>query len=367
MKQKIKFKNKHRGFDSYEFKLGDLLRGERATLGKSLMDIQRELKINVNIISAIESCDISGHEKSVFISGYVRSYAKFLNLNQQWVLDIFCKESGYSIPSSLSNDRKKTNNTVKTSFNQKKLFTNSFEKKSNIFMEKSYGFNKIKFRSFLSFFTLIFLIFGLGFGGRFVIKEIQQVNIVDEDIFPIIIDNDINKQDKLVQDLGDKTINNSGQIFFKSLDGPIADIDINKSGFFEDDETIPEFGVVSLKVKNIETINNRNSTISILASRPAWVRIYTKDGKVINEDILNTGQIMKVPSNMDNVVLRSGNAGSVFIKIDNLTYGPIGEGTSVVKNISLKLDDIIENFQEVTNEELLNPLKRINLLSTNND
>ena len=76
---------------------------------------------------------------------------------------------------------------------------------------------------------------------------------------------------------------------------------------------------------------------------------------------------MKVPSNMDNVVLRSGNAGSVFIKIDNLTYGPIGEGTSVVKNISLKLDDIIENFQEVTNEELLNPLKRINFLSTNND
>ena len=54
VKQKIKFKNKHRGFDSYEFKLGDLLRGERATLGKSLMDIQRELKINVNIISAIE-------------------------------------------------------------------------------------------------------------------------------------------------------------------------------------------------------------------------------------------------------------------------------------------------------------------------
>ena len=58
---------------------------------------------------------------------------------------------------------------------------------------------------------------------------------------------------------------------------------------------------------------------------------------------------------------------SVFIKIDNLIYGPIGDGTSVVKNISLKLDDIIENFLEVTDEQLLNPLKRINLLSKNND
>ena len=59
------------------------------------------------------------------------------------------------------------------------------------------------------------MIFGIGFGGWFVIKEIQQVNIVEEDIFPIIIDNDINKQDKLAQDLGDKTTNNSSQIFFQ--------------------------------------------------------------------------------------------------------------------------------------------------------
>ena len=367
VKQKIKFKNKHRGFDSYEFRLGDLLRGERATLGKSLMDIQRELKINVNIVSAIENCDISGHEDSVFISGYVRSYAKFLNLDQQWVFDLFCKESGYSMPSSLSTERKKTNNTAIKTFNQKISLNNSFEKKSNVFLEKPSGFNKLKLRSFFSFFALIFLIFGIGLGGWFVMKEIQQVKIVGEDIFPIIIDDGINKQDKFTQVLVDKLANNSGQIFFKSLDGPIADIDINKSGFFEKSKPVTKLGVVSLKVKNIESSNNQNKTISILASRPAWVRIYTKDGKVINEDILNTGQIMKVPSNMDNVILRSGNAGSVFIKIDNLIYGPIGDGTSVVKNISLKLDDIIENFLEVTDEQLLNPLKRINLLSKNND
>ena len=71
-------------------------------------------------------------------------------------------------------------------------------KKNQIYLWKNLtGFNKLKFRSFLSFFTLIFLIFGVGFGGWFVMKEIQQVNIVEEDIFPIIIDNDINKQDKL--------------------------------------------------------------------------------------------------------------------------------------------------------------------------
>ena len=33
------------GFDAFELRLGDLMRGERATMGKSLLDVQRELKI----------------------------------------------------------------------------------------------------------------------------------------------------------------------------------------------------------------------------------------------------------------------------------------------------------------------------------
>ncbi|CAN0603690.1 unnamed protein product, partial [Ectocarpus sp. 12 AP-2014] len=34
-----------RGFDDFDLCLGDVMRGERATLGKSLLDVQRELKI----------------------------------------------------------------------------------------------------------------------------------------------------------------------------------------------------------------------------------------------------------------------------------------------------------------------------------
>ena len=37
--------NKPKGFDDFELKLGDTLRGERATLGKSLVEVQNELKI----------------------------------------------------------------------------------------------------------------------------------------------------------------------------------------------------------------------------------------------------------------------------------------------------------------------------------
>jgi len=62
-----------KGFDAFELRLGDLMRGERATLGKSLLDVQRELKIKAAYIAAIENADPSSFETPGFIAGYVRS------------------------------------------------------------------------------------------------------------------------------------------------------------------------------------------------------------------------------------------------------------------------------------------------------
>jgi hypothetical protein len=47
------------GFDDFDVRLGDLMRGERATLGKSLLDVQRDLKIKASYIAAIENADVS--------------------------------------------------------------------------------------------------------------------------------------------------------------------------------------------------------------------------------------------------------------------------------------------------------------------
>ena len=74
-----------RGFDSYEMKLGDELRGHRATLGKSLLDVQRELRIKASYIDAIENCDASVVPNKGFVPGYVRAYARYLGLDPEHV------------------------------------------------------------------------------------------------------------------------------------------------------------------------------------------------------------------------------------------------------------------------------------------
>lgn len=84
-----------RGFDSFDMRLGDEMRGERATMGKSLMDVQRELRIKASYIAAIENGDLSAFDSLSFVAGYVRSYARYLNLDPEIVFARFCEESGF--------------------------------------------------------------------------------------------------------------------------------------------------------------------------------------------------------------------------------------------------------------------------------
>ena len=84
------------GFDSYTLLLGEELRGERATFGKSLLQVQKDLKIKAAYISAIENCDLDAFPNKGFVAGYVRSYARYLNLNSEEVYERFCRESGFS-------------------------------------------------------------------------------------------------------------------------------------------------------------------------------------------------------------------------------------------------------------------------------
>ena len=85
-----------KGFDDFRVTLGDTMRGERATLGKSLLDVQRELKIKATYIAAIENGDSGAFETPGFIAGYVRSYARYLGLEPDWAFETFCAEAGFT-------------------------------------------------------------------------------------------------------------------------------------------------------------------------------------------------------------------------------------------------------------------------------
>ena len=175
------------GFDSYTVLLGEELRGERATFGKSLLQVQKDLKIKAAYISAIENCDLDAFPNKGFVAGYVRSYARYLNLNSEEVYERFCTESGFS---SYDSSRKSVDINVHKNKSLKKYNVQKqldwkpsyvgFQEVDNSILSKGYLFLGPLFLAFL-------VIFGIGFGAWKVLIDIQKLKIVPADSLPIIM------------------------------------------------------------------------------------------------------------------------------------------------------------------------------------
>ncbi len=92
--------------------------------------------------------------------------------------------------------------------------------------------------------------------------------------------------------------------------------------------------------------------ISIHATNAAWIRVRDGEEAIIFEGILQPGDRFAVPERIADPVLRAGNAGSVFVLIDGIAYGPVGSSGSVVKNVSLRADDVAQAMPEVSAEKI---------------
>ncbi len=175
------------GFDSYTLLLGEELRGERATLGKSLLQVQKDLKIKAAYISAIENCDLDAFPNKGFVAGYVRSYARYLNLNPEEVYERFCTESGFSSQDGShrldSADRYKNRGlkdyNIETQLDWKPSYVGFQEVNSSLF-SKSYWF-------FWPFLVAFLILFGISFGAWKVLIDIQKLKIVPADNLPMIM------------------------------------------------------------------------------------------------------------------------------------------------------------------------------------
>jgi len=68
---------------------GSALAESRISQKYTVDDVSRHLKIPVSVISAIESSDIASLPPPTFAKGYIRAYAKFLEISEDKVLDIY--------------------------------------------------------------------------------------------------------------------------------------------------------------------------------------------------------------------------------------------------------------------------------------
>jgi cytoskeletal protein RodZ len=182
-----------RGFDDFDLRIGDVMRGERATMGKSLLDVQRELKIKATYIAAIENADIAAFETSGFIAGYVRSYARYLGLDPEWTFETFCAESGFAPVTGMEKPgpaKGQARTHVTGPVFRKPARAVEGERDPIVQPRVSFApaerspLSAIEPRAIGSTLVLVALIGAIGFGGWSVVKEVQRVTVAPVDQAP---------------------------------------------------------------------------------------------------------------------------------------------------------------------------------------
>ncbi len=363
-----------KGFDAFELHLGDLMRGERATLGKSLLDVQRELKIKAAYIAAIENADPTAFDTPGFIAGYVRSYARYLNMDPDWAFETFCRESGFATAHGMSAAASSVKPTREERLAASGLGKDIFASSATPFIPAGDRmFSGVEPRAIGSILVLVALVSGLGYGGWSVLQEVQKVQFAPVEQAPTVV------ADVDPLSGGSRPVTEEGtELEFEApspealdrlyrpealdvpvmvaRDGPIVTLDPRIADTVVASAAAP---VVENSVNDVlaAVINGQNPVqpmvqvtegpvpeLQLVAVRPAWVRVKAADGSVLFEGILNAGDTFDVPATEEPATLRVGESGSLYFALNGIAHGPVGPSGTVTSNVALSPEAIAATY-----------------------
>lgn len=355
-----------KGFDDFAVCLGDMMRGERATLGKSLLDVQRELRIRAAYVAAIENSDPTAFETPGFIAGYVRSYARYLGMDPEMAFSTFCQESGFSTAHGMSA-------AASTARKPQKLAPISgadpFASPNSPFTPVQDSIlSRIELRAIGSSLVLVALIAAIGYGGWSVLNEIQRVTLAPVEQSPVVL-SDLDPLEEASLSIvapdgpGNRAV--AAGVFSPptealdrlyrpqaldvpvliARDAPISQLNPDTVGLFVPQPPVmvmAEQDTAALPVPIV--VADQAPEIVVMAVRPAWVRVRSADGSVLFEKILDAGEEYILPATEGAPTLRAGMSGSVYFKLNGALYGPAGEGTGTVRDLVLDSESLKENY-----------------------
>ena len=354
-----------KGFDQYEIVLGDQLRGERATLGKSLLDVQRDLKIKASYIAAIENCDLEVFSNQGFIAGYVRSYARYLGLDPEVVYEQFCSESSFSnVNNVLSLQTRKPEKIL-----QKKFGKESGWRPGKIGQLDHNKSNYLDIFSKLAPVLIVVLVLcGSIWGGISVLKQVQRLDIVAFDDVPEVSTEPVTSLSNSTLLELSSDIYSSEELAIPVLEPRDAALSTLKPDLLTAlSDKFQTSSVTFPSIKILSDSTNKNNlhgagflnfglpdpvlrtapeipSVKILAMTPAWIRVKNQIGDVIFEKILDQRETYLIKKELFKGELRAGNAQNVYFIINEKVHGPLSNNKSVVKNVSLDPKAIESDF-----------------------
>lgn len=363
---KTKDEAKPKSFDDFDMRLGDVMRGERATMGKSLLDVQRELKIKATYISAIENSDPTAFETQGFIAGYVRSYARYLGLDPEWAYATFCDEGGFENPHGMAAEasEKKYVAPMTASGAATDPFTMSGRPFAPV---QTSVMSRLDAGALGSLAVLIALVGGIGFGGFSILREVQRVDFAPIDQSPgvagsidplLVSDLDIAAPDAPTQSAALDRLYRPQALevpILEARDAPIASLDPSNFGVFitpptpsQNAPTPDDINIALAEAlgvgQDIQVIADDVPEVTLFAMADAWVQVKSPEGSVIFENIMKKGEEYVLPKTELPPILRAGNAGGVYFRLNGQAYGPAGGSGAVIKNVPMEREALSTEY-----------------------
>jgi len=355
-----------RGFDDFDLRLGDLMRGERATLGKSLLDVERELRIKASYVAAIENADPSAFDTPGFIPGYVRSYARYLNMDPDKSFAAFCAESGFSTAHGMSAEASSVRKPQQAVQKRSARPVDPLMSPNTPFAPaKESMFSRVEPGAIGSVLVLVGLITALGYGGWTVLTEVQRVQFAPVENTPDVLadldpldtagqvtpeDRDVagNFEPPVVDDRLDRLYRPEALDVpvMVARDAPISTLDPAQVGTLRPDmpradrSSAFELARKAESLPSPQVVEDPLPGLRVVAVRPSWVRVRAADGSVIFEGIMNAGDTYDVPKTEEPPTLRAGESGAVYFAVNGKHYGPAGPRGAVTSNLPLEAEGL---------------------------
>ena len=356
-----------KGYDDYEVRLGDIMRGERATLGKTLADAEADLRIGAEYLEAIENDDLGRFDTPGFVPGYVRSYAAYLGLDPEASFARFCEENGFSVDISAPRSASKRDGVSLRAVPAgaaAQVDPVTFDAARREAAGPSM-FTRIDAGAIGSAVVLMTIIGLTGYGGWTFFTEIQRVQISSVEDVPFVQseldafaeagvqtvapDESSMRVELVRQGSGLDSFTAPGVAPRPYQAAVITDLPINE---IDPDE------VSALRAKNISRparpvalaeaadfpapprIQERPAPqaappIRLVAVRPVWVRITSAAGNITYERIMNAGEVYEVQEQAEPPTIRIGESGSLYFEVAGEILGPAGEAGSVTNDLPL--------------------------------
>ena len=271
--------------------IGENLKNTRVKKNYELSFISKQLNISSEILSLIEDDNFPDYIDSVYLIGHIKSYAKFLDLDEKKIIENFKIQTSYN-----KNDNiKEISKPIKPNF----FFSisNSLAICSIIAIASSFYFIFFNQNNFIK-----------NFAVTPDIPENLIANIELEEMNIILFQNEKNIQTKY---------NNQKESLLKV--NPLKEIEKNS----------PLRAIASTPDKN-STFKDKIITLKFTDS--TWIQLRDNQDNIIFSQLMNQNE--EYSYNLSkNFNLTAGNAGNIIVSIDEVVKGKVGKLGEVVESL----------------------------------